>query len=69
MNRPLIIGEKVYIRGVSYGYHQNTDHLVFKSINIGITNIPPETIFGAKNEKKAIMKRLNHVDLSCDCCI
>lgn len=32
-------------------------------MNIGTTSIPPERIFGAKNVKKAVMDRLNYINI------
>lgn len=60
MNRPLKIGEKVHLRGIfdcyTYGYS-------YKTLKIGITSIPPETIFGTKDIKKAVMKGSYYVDV------
>lgn len=60
MNRPLKIGEKVHLRGIfdcyTYGYS-------YKTLKIGITSIPPETIFGTKDIKKAVMKGSYCVDV------
>lgn len=69
MNRPLIIGEKVHIRGMSNCFNGYRNYSIFPSIKIGIgkTSIPPETIFCAKDKKIAVMEGLNYVDIPRDC--
>lgn len=63
MNRPLKIGEKVHLRGILNCYIFNHHEYIsnYPTLKIGITSIPPETIFGTKDIKKAVMEGSYHV--------
>lgn len=65
MNQPLIIGEKVHIRGLSGHYCKRFKCL---HLNIGITSMRPETIFAAENKRQAILSSLKYVDVTCHKC-